>query len=208
MERSRHMSEENKAETRRFIEEGLNQGNLDVLDELVPPEWVHHDPASPEEERGPEGVLRQRREISEPLKGNAKTPKVTRGPVGERVRRLAGARDLRPLFKVRTRRRIFELLAVGADGNIAVGEIALDESEIFGETPAHLSRIEVETDSNASLHAGVAEFMDEMRDGLGLRPTGLAKFELGLSAAALNPSGASILDLKQRTEPSNEKAGG
>src|SRR5215207_7428719 len=199
MERSRHMAEENKAETRRFIEEGLNQGNLDVLDELVPPEWVHHDPASPEEERGPEGALRQWREISEPLKGNAKTPKVTRGPVGERVRRLARARDLRPLFKVRTRRRIFELLAVG--------EIALDESEIFGETPAHLSRIEVESDSNASLHAGVAEFMDEMRDGLGLRPTGLAKFELGLSAA-LNPSGASILDLKQRTEPSNEKAGG
>ena len=201
------MSEENKAETRRFIEEGLNQGNLDVLDELVPPEWVHHDPASPEEKCGPEGTLRQRREISEPLKGNAKTPKVTRGPVGERVRRLAGARDLRPLFKVRTQRRIFELLAVGADGNIAVGEIALDESEIFGETPAHLSRIEVETDSNASLHAGVAEFMDEMRDGLGLRPTGLAKFELGLSAA-LNPSGASILDLKQRTKPSKEKAGG
>jgi hypothetical protein len=49
--------------------------------------------------------------------------------------------------------------------------------------------------------------MDEMRDGLGLRPTGLAKFELELSAA-LNPSGASILDLKQMTEPSNEKAGG
>jgi inorganic triphosphatase YgiF len=202
------VSEENKAETRRFIEEGLNQENLDVLDELVPPEWVHHDPASPEEERGPEGALRQRREISEPLKGNAKTPKVTRGPVGERVRRLAGARELRPLFEVRTRRRIFEILAIGADGNIAVGEIALDGSEVFGETPAHLSRIEVEIDSSASLHAGVAEFMDEMRDGLGLRPTGLAKVELGLSAA-LNPSGASILDLKQRTdEPSNEKAGG
>src|SRR5215204_2065699 len=199
MEVSRDTSEENKADSHRFTEEIFDEGNLDVLDELVPPEWVHHESASPEEEHGPEAALRQRREISEPLKGNAKTPKVTRGPVGERVRRLARARDLRPLFKVRTRRRIFELLAVG--------EIALDESEIFGETPAHLSRIEVESDSNASLHAGVAEFMDEMRDGLGLRPTGLAKFELGLSAA-LNPSGASILDLKQRTEPSNEKAGG
>jgi inorganic triphosphatase YgiF len=155
-----------------------------------------------------EGALRQRREISEPPKGNAKNPKVTQGPVGERVRRLAGARDLRPLFKVRTRRRIFELLAIGAEGNIAFGKIALDESEIFGETPAHLSRIEVEIDSSASLHAGVAEFVDEMRDALELRPTGLAKFELGLSAAGLNPSGASILGLKQRTEPSNEKAGG
>jgi inorganic triphosphatase YgiF len=202
------MSGENKADIRRFTEEIFDEGNLDVLDELVPPEWVHNDPASPEEERGPEGALRQRREISEPLKGNAKTPKVTRGPVGERVRRLARARDLRPLFEVCTRRRIFEILAIGADGNIAVGEIALDESEIFGETPAHMSRIEVEIDSNASLHAGVAEFVDEMRDALGLNPTRLAKFELGLCAADLNPSGASILDLKQRTEPCNEKAGG
>jgi hypothetical protein len=40
------------------------------------------------------------------------------------------------------------------------------------------------------------------------RLTRLAKFELGLSAAGLNPSGASNLGLKQRTEPSNEKAGG
>jgi hypothetical protein len=206
--KSRHMSGENKADIRRFTEEIFDEGNLDVLDELVPPEWVHHDPASPEEERGPEGELRQRREISEPLKGNAKTPKVTRGPVGERVHRLAGARDLRPLFEVCTRRRIFEILAVGADGNIAVGEIALDESEIFGETPAHMSRIEVEIDSSASLHAGVAEFVDEMRDGLGLNPTRLAKFELGLCAADLNPSGASNLALKQRTESCNEKAGG
>jgi hypothetical protein len=39
------------------------------------------------------------------------------------------------------------------------------------------------------------------------RLTSLAKFELRLSAA-LNPSGASNLGLKQRTEPSNEKAGG
>ena len=123
-----------------------------------------------------EGALRQRREISEPLKGDVKTPKDARGPVGERVRRLTGARDLRPLFEVRTRRRIFELRSVGADGNIAVGEISLDESEIFGETPAHLSRIEVEIDPSASLHADVAEFVDEMRDALGLRPTTATDF--------------------------------
>ena len=174
-----------------------------MLDELDPPERVHHDPASLEEEHGPEVALRQRREISEPLKGSAKTP----SPVGDRVRTLADARDLRPIFEVRTRRRIFEILAIGADGNIAVGEIALDVSEVFGEAPAHLSRIEVEIDCSASLHAGVAEFMDEMRDRLGLRSTRLAKFELELSAA-LNPSGASIFDLKQMTKPSNERAVG
>jgi hypothetical protein len=47
----------------------------------------------------------------------------------------------------------------------------------------------VEIDSSASLHAGVAEFVNEMRDALGHRPTRLAKFELGLSAAGLNPWG-------------------
>jgi hypothetical protein len=90
----------------------------------------------------------------------------------------------------------------------AVGEIALDVSEIFGETPTHLSRIEVEIASSASFNAGVAEFVDETRDALGLCPTRLATFELGLSAAGLNPSGASNLDLKQRTERSNEEARG
>jgi hypothetical protein len=40
------------------------------------------------------------------------------------------------------------------------------------------------------------------------RLTRLVKFELGLSAAGLNPSGASNLGLKQRTERSNERAGG
>ena len=74
--------------------------------------------------------------------------------------------------------------------------------------PAHLSRIEVEIDSSASLHAGAAEFVDEIRDALELRPARLSRFELGLSAAGLDPSGVSNLDLKQRTERSNEKAGG
>ena len=40
-----------------------------------------------------EGTLRQRREISELLKGNAK---VTLGPVGERVRGLVGALEADP----------------------------------------------------------------------------------------------------------------
>ena len=36
----------------------------------------------------------------------------------------------------------------------------------------------------------------------------LPKFKLGLSAVAPSPSGASILDLIQRTKPSSEKTGG
>jgi hypothetical protein len=72
---------------------------------------------------------------------------------------------------------------------------------------AHVSRIEVEIDSSASFHASAAEFVDKTSDALELRPTRLAKIELGLFAG-LNPSGASNLDLKQRTEPSSEEAGG
>jgi steroid delta-isomerase-like uncharacterized protein len=36
------MSAENKAIPRRLIEEGFNQGNLDVWDELVAPDFVNH----------------------------------------------------------------------------------------------------------------------------------------------------------------------
>ena len=51
------MSEENKAVVQRMIDEILNgQGNLDVADELFTPEYVGHNPASPVDTRGPEGV--------------------------------------------------------------------------------------------------------------------------------------------------------
>jgi len=150
-----------------------------------------------------EGALRRRREISEPLEG--KTPKGSRGPVGERVRRLAGARDLRPLFEIHTRRRTFALrperssangVVEDASGNIrqhgrerTLGEVALDETEISGEAPTRLSRIEVEVASDA----GLEEFVDELRDALELRPTATSKFRSGLSAAGLKPEAA--LDL-------------
>ena len=50
------MSEENKEKARRLLEEAFNEGNFGVVDEIVSPEYVLHDPALPEEIRGPEGV--------------------------------------------------------------------------------------------------------------------------------------------------------
>ena len=51
------MSEENKAIARRALEEVFSgQGNLEVADELFAPNYVGHDPASPEDIRGPEGA--------------------------------------------------------------------------------------------------------------------------------------------------------
>ena len=48
-------AEENKALARRVMEEMFNKGNLDVADELLAPGYVDHDPAMPEDVRGPEG---------------------------------------------------------------------------------------------------------------------------------------------------------
>lgn len=42
------MSADTKALARRFLDEAFNGGNLDVVDELVAPEFVNHDSAMPE----------------------------------------------------------------------------------------------------------------------------------------------------------------
>ncbi len=50
-------TEENKAVARRAVEEIFSaQGNLDVADEIIAPNYIGHDPVSPEDVRGPEGV--------------------------------------------------------------------------------------------------------------------------------------------------------
>jgi steroid delta-isomerase-like uncharacterized protein len=50
------MSEQNKAISRRLVEEAFNEGKLEVVDELVASDFVNHDPSSPEDLRGPEGL--------------------------------------------------------------------------------------------------------------------------------------------------------
>jgi steroid delta-isomerase-like uncharacterized protein len=48
------MSENNKAVVRRLIEEVWNKGNLSLVDELLTPNYQHHDLSTPEFGRGPE----------------------------------------------------------------------------------------------------------------------------------------------------------
>ncbi len=52
------MSAENKAVVRRFIEEIWNKRNMAVIDEIFAPNYVNHDPSSPDFGRGPESVRR------------------------------------------------------------------------------------------------------------------------------------------------------
>jgi steroid delta-isomerase-like uncharacterized protein len=44
-----------KGITRRMVEEVLNKGRLDVIDEIIAPGYVGHDPALPQDVVGPNG---------------------------------------------------------------------------------------------------------------------------------------------------------
>jgi steroid delta-isomerase-like uncharacterized protein len=48
--------EENKAIMRRYFEGAWEQGDLELLDELLASDYVNHDPATPDTPTGPEGV--------------------------------------------------------------------------------------------------------------------------------------------------------
>lgn len=49
------MSEQNKTVVRRLFDELWNKGNLQVADELIAPNYLHHDDSSPGLGKGPEG---------------------------------------------------------------------------------------------------------------------------------------------------------
>ena len=126
---------------------------------------------------------RERRELSEPLE--RPDPKLlgnVNGPVGRRVRAVAGRRRISPLFEVRTRRRIYSLGSAGHSR----GEIALDETSIrlpTGGAPARLRRVEIEVPEGAE--AAVSPLVDSLREACGLQPAGLSKYEAGLLSAGL-----------------------
>jgi predicted ester cyclase len=50
------MASAQEAVVRRLIEEGFNQGNLDVVDELIAPDMVEHQDFGPDHASGPQGV--------------------------------------------------------------------------------------------------------------------------------------------------------
>jgi CHAD domain-containing protein len=135
---------------------------------------------------GKPGLL-SRRELSEPLaEADARALLRSDGPVGERVRAVAGRKRLRPLFEVHTRRRTFSVAAEG----LPPGELAVDDTAIHppgGRPPARLKRIELESPPEA-LEA-LSPFVGRLGEACALRPASLSKFEAGLEAAALRPPG-------------------
>jgi inorganic triphosphatase YgiF len=123
----------------------------------------------------------RRRELTTPI-GTA-TPAALRtapGSVGVRVRRLAGARPLRRLFAVATRRRV---LLLGAAGGVRA-ELALDRTRIAaGRRCVRLERVEIEVVRGSA--APVARFVAALRRRRRLAPAGASKFAAGLALAGL-----------------------
>jgi triphosphatase len=131
-----------------------------------------------------------RREITEPLsQSRAKALAQATGPVGNRVRDVAGVKPLRTLFEVRTSRQRFAVRSRGPAA--AVGEIALDEARFSrGDGHGHrrpmvLTRVELEAVGPES--APLERLAERLRTECRLHRATENKFAVGLRSASLEP---------------------
>ena len=101
-----------------------------------------------------DGGLKRRREISEPLRSGGLKPLTTaHGPVGERLRLLAGMQDLRRLFEVCTRRKTFELRPEADKPDSLSGEVVVGpEGDIRRKEDDSVSAEEVTVDALGGIH--------------------------------------------------------
>ncbi len=132
--------------------------------------------------------LADRREITEalPKDGHEALAEAT-GPVGTRVRDVAGVKPLRTLFDVRTSRHRFAVRSRKSAAD--VGEIALDEARFSRgdrhRRPMLLTRVELEAAGPDS--APLERLASQLRSECGLHPASENKFAVGLRSASLEP---------------------
>jgi CHAD domain-containing protein len=143
--------------------------------------------------------LRQRLEVTEPIGAKGLDALGAVGPVGRRLRAIAGSHPLREVLSVRTRRRPFALRVGGVDA----AEIALDDTTIVvgsGQRPMQLRRVEVEV--RPEWLEALEPIVGQLRTACGLQPASLSKFEAGLLAAGLVIPGSPDLGPIEVTEES------
>jgi CHAD domain-containing protein len=129
-----------------------------------------------------------RREITERLsQGGVRALAQATGPVGSRVRDVAGVKPLRPLFEVRTSRQRFAVR--NGSPNAAVGEIAIDEARFSRggsqRRPMVLTRVELEAIGDDS--APLERLANRLRVECALSRATENKFAVGLRSASLVP---------------------
>ena len=130
--------------------------------------------------------LRQRLEVTEAVPPGGVGDLGPEGPVGRRLRAIAGTRPLREVLQVRTRRRPFALRVGGVD----VAEVALDETVVVvggGQRPMQLRRVEVEV--QPEWIEALEPIVQQLRTACGLQPAHLSKFEAGLLAVGVEIPG-------------------
>lgn len=138
--------------------------------------------------RSARGDVADRREITEPLaEGRAKALARATGPVGSRVRDVAGVKPLRTLFEVRTTRQRF--MVRRGNPAVAVGEIALDEARFSRgnghRRPMLLTRVELEAIGPDSVP--LEPLANRLRAECELIPATENKYAVGLRSASLEP---------------------
>jgi CHAD domain-containing protein len=127
--------------------------------------------------------LRKRTEVSEPLPVAGVHAMGGAGPVGRRLRALAGSASLVHLLEVRTRRRPYQLYV----DEETVGEIDLDDTIIVvgdDQYPVRMRRVEVEV--GEAWVERLSPLVEQLRLQCGLQPAILSKLEAGLLAAGLH----------------------
>lgn len=124
------------------------------------------------------GGMRSRRELTEALESPGTQPSAAPGPCGALIRAVAGRATVEPVFRLQTRREVFNL----EDAHGWVGEIAVDETSIpVGEDrPVRLARVEVEVDPAAVERA--RPFVDALVAANRLTEAATSKFESALIA--------------------------
>jgi len=127
-----------------------------------------------------------RREVSEPLAdGNLQTLQGAPGPVGERLRSLAGPEAIRPLFAAQTRRKVLRLAREAEPAAV----VTLDEVRVLrgqGQEPARFERVRVK--GNGPLAAPVQALVEAgCLEGV-LRRVTRSIYGFGVESLALTPA--------------------
>jgi inorganic triphosphatase YgiF len=122
-------------------------------------------------------ALRDREEIEAAVGEDGALP----GPLADLVASLTGGVDLRAVLRLRTRRRVRDILAGGAK----VAELCLDEVEVArGDGSAPVDRfLEIEVEESGESSAVLSTIGEELLATL--EPSVLSKFERGLAMLGL-----------------------